>query len=140
MLEILLIVVAGAVLGFAVLVVIAIARFRSLRSGGGAWIADVEPEHSGPANLIGLASEGTLQSRGVGTLALGASHLIFVQLAPERDILVPRESITSARAARHFMGKTTGDDLLVVTWDIEGRSDAMSLALPDVDVWRQRLA
>ena len=59
---------------------------------------------------------------------------------PERDILIPRSDITSTRATRHFLGKTAERDLLLVTWDTNGLSDAIALATPDVGAWRDRLA
>ena len=139
-LEIVLIVLAGLLLGVVALVAVAVLRFRSMRSRHRARVAAVRPHHSEPASLVGLASEGRLQARGVGTLALGDDELIFVQLVPEREILVPREAITSTRATRHFLGKTTGNDLLVVTWDVQGLTDAAAFAIPDVGAWRDRLA
>lgn len=140
MLDIVLIVLGGMVLGVVVLVLVGLLRLRSVRARHRRRIAAVEPEHSEPATLVGVASEGKTQTRGVGTLALGASHLVFVQLMPERDVLIPRADITSARSTRHFLGKTTTSDLLLVTWDTHGMGDAIALALPDVDAWRERLA
>ena len=140
MLEIVIIVVIGLLLGFLSFALVGLLRVRSLRTRHRARIATVEPRHSEPASLIGLASEGRLQTRGVGTLALGDSHLLFAQLLPERDVLVPRDAITSARATRHFLGKTTGTDLLLVTWDVDGLTDAAAFSVPDVDAWRDRLA
>jgi hypothetical protein len=139
-LDIVLIVLVGLLIGVIALVLVGLLRFRSLRARHRRRIAAVEPQHSEPASLVGVASEGKAQARGVGTLAVGASHLVFVQLAPEREILIPRDSITSARATRHFLGKTTGADLLVVTWDVQGLTDAIGLAVPDVSAWRERLA
>lgn len=140
MLEIVLIVLAGLLLGVVALVVVAAVRFRSVRSRHRARVATVDPHHSEPATLVGLASEGRLQTRGVGTLALGDTELLFVQLVPEREVRVPRDAITSTRATRHFLGKTTGKDLLLVTWDVQGLTDAAAFATPDVGAWRDRLA
>ena len=140
MFEIVLIVLAGLLLSAAVLVLVGLVRFRSVRSRHRDRIAAVQPEHSEPASLVGIASEGKTQARGVGTLALGPSHLAFFQLVPERDILIPRSDITSTRATRHFLGKTAERDLLLVTWDTNGLSDAIALATPDVGAWRDRLA
>lgn len=139
MIEIVLAVVVVLLLVAAGFTVVGFVKIRSVRSRHRARIASVHPMHSEPASLVGVASEGKLQTRGVGTLAVGDTHLIFVQLAPERDVLVPRDAITSTRATRHFLGKTTGNDLLVVTWDVQGMTDAVALAVPDVDAWRQRL-
>jgi hypothetical protein len=140
MLEIVLVILGALLLVLVVLVVVAWLRFRAVRARHRARIAAVDPEHTEPASLVGLASEGRTQARGVGTLALGADHLIFVQLVPERDVLVPRADITSTRSTRHFLGRTSERDLLLVTWDTHGMSDAVALAVPDVDAWRARLA
>lgn len=140
MLEIVLLVLSGLLLGVVAVVAVAVFRFRSMRARHRRRIAAVDPEHSEPASLVGIASEGRTQTRGVGTLVLGASHLAFVQLVPERDVLIPRSDITSTRAARHFLGKTSERDLLVVTWDTNGLSDAIALSTPEVGAWRDRLA
>lgn len=140
MLEIVLIVLAGLLLGVIALAVVGALRVRSLRARHRRRLAAVGPQHSEPAGLVGLASEGGRQTPGVGTLAVGATDLIFVQLVPERDVLVPRSAITSARATRQFLGRTASQDLLVVTWDVHGMGDAVALGVPDVDAWLDRLA
>jgi hypothetical protein len=139
-LEIVIIVVVGLLLGAVAFALVGLLRVRSLRTRHRERVATVEPQHSEPASLLGVASEGRLQTRGVGTLALGDTHLLFAQLLPERDVLVPRDAITSTRATRHFLGKTTGADLLLVTWDVDGLSDAAAFSVPDVGAWRDRLA
>ncbi|MCL8251293.1 hypothetical protein AERO_07850 [Aeromicrobium fastidiosum] len=139
-LEIVIIVIAGLLLGMLAFALVGLTRVRSLRTRHRQRLATVDPRHSEPASLVGLASEGRLQTRGMGTLAVGDTHLLFAQLLPERDILVPRDAISSARATRHFLGKTTGADLLVVTWDVDGLADAAAFSVPDVAAWRDRLA
>jgi hypothetical protein len=139
MIEIVLTVVVVLLLVAVGFAVVGFLRVRSVRTRHRARVAAVDPTHSEPASLVGVASEGKLQTRGVGTLAVGDTHLVFVQLLPERDVLVPRDAITSTRATRHFLGKTTGSDLLVVTWDVQGMTDAVALAVPDVEGWRARL-
>jgi hypothetical protein len=139
MLEIALVVLAALLVGVIAVVLVGLVRFRSVRARHRRRIAVLDPEHSEPASLVGIASEGRTQARGVGTLVLGASHLAFVQLMPERDIVVPLSDITSARASRHFLGRTVERDLLVVTWDTNGMSDAIALATQDVGAWRDRL-
>ena len=139
-LEIVIIVIAGLLLGLLAFALVGLLRVRSLRTRHRERLATVAPTLSEPASLLGVASEGRLQTRGMGTLALGETHLLFVQLLPERDVLVPRDAITSTRATRHFLGKTTGADLLLVTWDVDGLTDAAAFSVPDVDAWRDRLA
>lgn len=136
MLEILVIVVGVLVLGLLALRL----KVGSVRRRHRRRIAATDPEHSAPANLVGVASEGKAQVRGLGTLVLGRTDLVFVQLMPEREVVVPRDIITSTRTTRHFLGKTTGSDLLVVTWDRDGLTDAAAFAVQDLEVWRDRLA
>ena len=136
MVEILLIILAVVLVGVGALRL----KVRSVRAGHRRRIAALHPEHTAPGNLVGVASEGTPQIRGLGTLVLGATQLVFIQLVPAREVVVPREAITSTRSARHFLGRTTGSDLLVVTWEVQGTGDAMALAVPDLDAWRERLA
>ena len=136
MIEILLVVVVVVLIGYAALR----AKVRSVRSRHRRRITAADPEHSAGANLVGVASEGTLQVRGLGTLVLGRTDLVFVQLVPEREVIVPRDAITSTRASRHFLGKTTGSDLLVVTWDLDGLTDAAAFAVQDLEDWRERLS
>jgi hypothetical protein len=114
-------------------------KARAVRARHRRRVAAAEPEHSAGANLIGIASEQTPQIRGLGTLVLGRRDLVFVQLLPEREIVVPRDAVTSTRTTRHFLGKTTGSDLLVVTWEVEGLADAAAFAVADLEVWRDRL-
>lgn len=139
-LEIVVVVVAGLLLGVVAFALVGILRVRSLRARHRQRLAVVEPWHSEPASLIGLASEGRAQTRAVGTLALGDTHLMFAQLLPERDIVVPRAAISSVRPTRHFLGRTTGSDLLVVTWDVDGLADAAAFSVPDVGAWHDHLA
>jgi hypothetical protein len=138
-LEIVIIVIAGLLLGMLAFALVGLLRVRSLRTRHRERVATVAPRHSEPASLMGLASEGRWQTRGMGTLAVGDTHLLFAQLLPERDVVVPRDAISSTRATRHFLGKTTEADLLVVTWDVDGLTDAAAFAVPDVDGWRDRL-
>ncbi|KAA1372505.1 hypothetical protein [Aeromicrobium fastidiosum] len=140
MLEIVIIVIAGLLLGLLAFALVGLLRVRSLRTRHRERLATVTPTHSEPASLLGIASEGRIQTRGMGTLAMGDTHLLFAQLLPERDVVVPRDAITSTRATRHFLGKTTGTDLLLVTWDVDGLTDAAAFTVPDVGAWRDRLA
>ena len=138
-LEIVIVVIAGLLLGLVAFALVGLLRVRGLRTRHRARLATVQPRHSEPATLVGIASEGRASGRTVGTLAVGDSHLLFAQLVPERDLLVPRDAVTSARATRHFLGRTADAEVLVVTWDVDGLSDAAAFGVPDVGDWVARL-
>ena len=87
------------------------------------------------ANLYGVASEGKGQVRGLGTLALTPDELVFVQYLPDRLIRIRRDRITAAAIGRSFLGKTSGRDLLMVTWG----EDVAAWDVPDVTSWQAAL-
>lgn len=135
MLEILGIVVLGLVLGVVAVVLIGILRIRRMRSTHRARLASLDPVHSSAAALFGLASDGARQARGVGTLAASERQVVFVQLVPDREVVVEREHITSVQRARQFMGSTASRDLVVITWETNGVGDAVALTTDDLEVW-----
>ena len=135
MLEILGIVVLGLVLGVVAVVLIGILRIRRTRSTHRARLASLDPVHSSAAALFGLASDGARQARGVGTLAASERQVVFVQLVPDREVVVEREHITSVQRARQFMGSTASRDLVVITWETNGVGDAVALTTDDLEVW-----
>ncbi len=140
MLEILGIVLLGLVLGVVSVVLIGILRIRRMRSSHRARLARLDPVHSSAAALFGLASDGARQARGVGTLAASTSQLVFVQLVPDREVVVEREHITSVQRSRQFMGSTASRDLVVVTWETNGVGDAVALTTDDLEVWLDLLS
>lgn len=126
---------------FAVLVLVGASRLRKLRRANQARIAAVgEAELTAQANFFGQASQGKTQVRGLGTMLLTQTELVFVQLMPARELRVSRDSITSTRVTRHFLGKTQGRDLLVVMWEVNGMGDAAAFDTPDVSDWIARLS
>lgn len=139
--DILLLVLLGLLLGAAVVVVVGGTRLLRIRRSYRDRLAEAGLVDSEQASLVGLASdrrEGT-QTRGVGSLGLTADALVFVQLVPARTNHVPREAITSATSSRRFMERTSNQDLLVVTWEIDGQSNAVAFVVRDVQAWIQRL-
>jgi hypothetical protein len=132
----------GAIVAiFAVLVLVGASRLRRARKAYEARVAAAgEAVLSGQANFFGQASAGKSQIRGLGTLVLTETELVFVQLVPARELRVSRESITSTGVTRHFLGKTQGRDLLVVTWDVNGMGDAAAFDTPNIDAWRSKLS
>lgn len=125
----------------AIIVLVGALRLRGMRKAYQARIADAgEAELSAQANFFGQASAGKTQVRGLGTLVLTPSELVFVQLMPAREAHIPRTSITAARTTRHFLGKTQGRDLLVVMWNANGIDDAAAFDVADIETWRAKLS
>lgn len=129
-------VVAGVVL---LLVAVGLGRVVLLRRTHRRRVAAYAPDHAEQAALFAVASDRQSQVRGVGSLVLGHGHLAFVTLVAGRDVEVPLDAITSATVARTFMGRSTGSDLLVVTWERDGLGDAAAFQVGDPATWRDRL-
>lgn len=126
---------------FALVVLLGVAKLRRMRNAFTERVtAAGEAEMSGQANFFGQASAGKTQVRGLGTLVLTPTELVFVQLMPTRELRVSRDSITSTGATRHFLGKTQGRDLLVVTWEVNGMGDAAAFDTANIDGWRVKLS
>ncbi len=130
-------VLAGALV---VVVALGLVRLLLLRRRHRARVAALSPELVTQAALFGVASDRTTQTRGVGSLVLGAEQLAFVTVVAGRDVTVPRAAITSATAPRTFMGRRSDADLLVVTWERDGDADAAAFRVSDPHTWLQRLS
>ena len=129
-------VVAAAVLALVVTGMVRVVLLRRRHRGRGAALA---PEHHGRAVLFGVASDGRTQVRGVGTLVLAADEVAFLTLVAGRDLHVRRDDVTSVSLTRTFMGRGTGADLLLVTWETNGLGDAAAFSVEDPTSWRDRL-
>ncbi|ALX04743.1 MULTISPECIES: hypothetical protein [Aeromicrobium] len=129
--------VAGLVL---LLVVVGLVRLALVRRGHRRRVAGYAPEVVEQAGLFAVASDRQTQVRGIGSLLLGREHLAFVPLVAGRDVEVPRDAITSATLSRTFLGRSTGADLLVVTWSLDGLADAAAFQVSDPAGWRDRLS
>ncbi|WP_375003680.1 hypothetical protein [Aeromicrobium sp. CTD01-1L150] len=139
MLEVLGIVAAALALAVVVVLLVGVVRVRRMRARHRTRLATISPTHSGPAAIFGLASDGKNQTRGIGTLAMSDTRLLFVQLVPDREIEVPREDITSVQRSRQFMGSTATRDLIIVTWERQGMGDAAAFSADDLEGWLSRL-
>lgn len=128
--------VAGLVLA---LVVAGVVRIVLLRRRHRARVQAFSPVLAQQSALFAVASDGKAQVRGVGSLVLGAEQLAFVPLVGGRDVVVDRSTITSTSVTRTFMGRSSGSDLLVVTWDLQGLGDAAAFQVPDPTTWRTHL-
>lgn len=135
------IVVAVVVGIIAILVLVGASRLLGVRKAYQSRIdAAGEAELSAQANFFGQASAGKAQVRGLGTLLLTSTDLVFLQLVPPREARIPRSAITTTRTSRNFLGKTQGRDLLVVMWNANGIDDAAAFDVADIDSWRTKLS
>lgn len=92
--------------------------------------------HVEDCNFFGRASQGYRQWRGNGLLTLTGSGLLFRQLLPKKEILIPVGSITEVSRPRSFLGKTKMKDLVRVDFrDEGGRDDACAWLLPSTSWW-----
>lgn len=122
------------------LVAVGVGRVLAVRRAHRRRVAALEPEHVEQAVLFAVASDGRSQVRGVGSLVVGADRFAFVTLVAGRDVVVERSGITSTSVSRTFMGRSSGADLLVVTWESSGLGDAAAFQVGDAAAWRDRLA
>ncbi len=133
-------VIVALVSALAILVLIGLVRIRRMRGDHQRRVlAEGQTELDSQATFFGLASGGREQAMAPGTLLLTTGEIVFVQVVGPREARISRDSITSCRATRHFLGKTSGRDLLVVTWDANGLGDAAAFDVPDTEPWRERL-
>ncbi|MDZ7731833.1 MAG: hypothetical protein U5R31_00825 [Acidimicrobiia bacterium] len=75
------------------------------------------------ANFFGLESRGVWQVRGNGCLAVTADRVVFRQLAPRRDVVIPRERILAVEPVRWHLGKRRRHELLRIAWWGESVTD-----------------
>ncbi|TSD58022.1 hypothetical protein [Aeromicrobium piscarium] len=139
MLDVVLYVLAALGLVVVTLMIVGALRVARMRRGHRRALVAAGVSESTAATLFGVASDRRSQRPGPGTLGLGDETLIFVQVAPQREVRVPREEITSAQVDTSFMGRAASRPLLVVTWDAQGMGDAAAFVVPDAESWRQRL-
>ena len=134
----------------ALVVVIVVGIALAVRAGASkararidAALADLEVLRKEKANFYGVASRGTGQVRGIGTLVLTPDALVFLQLVPAVEVRVPRAAITHTEVAQSFLGKSQGRDLLVVEWttdDDPPETDRVAFDVPGLDAWRTALS
>lgn len=93
------------------------------------------------ANSFGLESLGAGQVRGNGALVLTAKTLHFFQAVPAREVEIPLDRIDSVGIVKTHLGKSTGHDLLHVTFrNRDGQRDAIAwFVRPDAETWRAKL-
>jgi hypothetical protein len=137
-----------AVLIVVVVVVLVVAGVVLARSGAGkaqqrvdARLDGLTVQRRSKANLFGMASAEATKVRGLGVLALTPDDLVFVQFVPDREIKVPRSSITSVTTSTSFLGQTQAKDLLVIAWSGHDGTDGDEAAwdVPDLPDWQAAL-
>jgi hypothetical protein len=109
-------------------------RISKTYSSGQIVLSDLE------AVTFGLESRGVLQGRGNGALVLTANELGWFRFVPERsDLRIPRECITTVDTVKAHLGKTSGRDLLRVTFTHDGKPDSMAWSVTDLGPWLTQL-
>ncbi len=141
--EMVVVIVVVVVLALVVVALLVRRAAGAARARIDAAIGDLEVLRRAKANFYGVASKGTGQVRGLGTLVLTPDALVFLQLVPAVEVRIPRASITELAVARSFLGKTQGRDLLVVDWTTDDEppaTDQVAFDVPELDAWRVALS
>jgi hypothetical protein len=89
------------------------------------------------ATSLGLASLGTSQVRGTGTLVLTDAEVAFAQWRPDRLVRIPRPAVTQVDTTRSHLDKTMNRDLLRIRWtdpDTQAE-DSVAFFVRDLDPW-----
>lgn len=91
------------------------------------------------ANSLGLTSRGRFQSRGNGGLVLTRGDLMFFQMVPRRDLVIPLAAIREVGTVKSHLGKSYGRDLLYVAFDGPSGPDSIALVVGDLPGWLHAL-
>jgi hypothetical protein len=91
------------------------------------------------ASNFGVESKGPSQLRGNGALVLTADRLHFFQLVPDREIVIPLDTIKEVTTVRTHLGKTVGRKLLHVSFTVEGGNDSVAFSVASTDAWLSKL-
>ncbi len=101
-----------------------------------ALAAGRRPLRQAGAQGFGVQSKGKLQVRpGSGGLVLFEDELVFVPLVGATDLRIPRASIIGVQRPRSHLGKSTGSQLLHVTWKDGDVVDAAAWQVRELDRW-----
>lgn len=79
------------------------------------------------ANSFGLESLGKLQARGNGALVVTADEVCFLQLVPEREVVIPLAQIRELSVVRSHLGKATPFKLLKIQFESAEGPDAIAV-------------
>lgn len=93
------------------------------------------------ANFFGLASQGAVQMRGNGSLALTRDTLTFVLALSKRPPLsIPRSAIQKVESTRSHLGRSVFRPLLTVHFVTPtGETDVVAWLVRDLDRWLAQL-
>jgi hypothetical protein len=93
------------------------------------------------ANFFGLASLGSVQLRGNGSLALTRDKLGFMRaMSKQPPLMIPRSAIQKVETTRSHLGKTVGRPLLTVHFvNAAGEVDVVAWSVRDVERWLGQL-
>lgn len=79
------------------------------------------------ANSFGLESLGALQARGNGALVVTTEEVCFLQLVPEREVVIPLAQIRELSLVRSHLGKATPFKLLKIQFEGVAGPDAIAV-------------
>jgi hypothetical protein len=106
----------------------------------------IEREHAGElvldgsANFFGTESDGPLQIRGNGSLAVYQDGIRFERWIPPRTIWIPRKAVHAIDSTRSHCDKTQFVRLLRIRYENErGEADSVAWRVADVDRWLDAL-
>ena len=139
-------VVGGLVLLFALVSVVAGRRQRTLRETTRAEVLSLlgtsTPRRvDEQVNCFGLESKGVGQVRGTGCLAASDDQLVFALWYPRRTLRVARSAIRHVDTPTTHLGKTRGRPLLRIRFATEdGSEDAIAWWVRDLPAWQSELA
>lgn len=87
------------------------------------------------SNSLGRKSRGILQRKGNGALILTKSGIHFFQLAPNKEILIPLDSVTGINVIKEYLGKSIGFKLLHIAFAANDVTDSMTWYVTDLQLW-----
>jgi hypothetical protein len=91
------------------------------------------------ANLFGLKSAGFQQIRGNGALILTHDKLVFLRIAPEKEYVIPVDSILNVSMPRSFNGKSVFRSLLHIKFAANEGEDEIAWGLKNPEVWKDAI-
>lgn len=92
------------------------------------------------AQSFGIKSNGPLQLRGAGYLALFDDELVFVQAIAKNHIRAKHADIVGVTTPRSFLGKTQGTRLLAIEWRTAEGTEQIAMRVAELDAWLDELS
>ncbi|MSO87631.1 MAG: hypothetical protein EXQ71_08935 [Acidimicrobiia bacterium] len=94
-------------------------------------------QRSMAATSLGVASLGSNEARGTGTLVLTNDEVAFAQWRPEYLLRIPRAQIIQVDTTRTHLERTMKHDVLRLRWTdaTTGAEDTFAAFVRDLDPW-----